>query len=148
MLLKKLQQDLIEALKNKEVLRVSVLRLILSALNYEKIDKQHELNEEEVINVILRDGKKHRESIDSFRNANREDLWKKEEDELKIIQTYLPKQLSKEEVKEEVVKTLATLSKEDKKNFGKAMNAVMANLKGKAEGGQVSQIVKELNELA
>lgn len=144
MLLAKLQSDLNVALKSKEILRVSVLRMILSALNYEKIEKQHDLNDEEIINVLAREAKKHRESIESFKKGNREDLWKKEELELLIIQTYLPfKQISREDLKGEINKIVSALNSEDKQNFGKVMSFVMPKLKGKADGAVISQIVKE-----
>lgn len=142
-LLAKLQSDLNFALKSKETLRLSVLRMILSALNYEQIEKQHELSDEEIITVLLRDAKKHRESIDSFKKANREDLWKKEELELAIIQIYLPAQMSADELKTQVGKIVSALSLEDKQNFGKVMSMVMVKLKGKADGAVISQMVKE-----
>lgn len=143
MLLAKLQADLNSALKSKETLRVSVLRMILSALNYENIEKQHKLNDEEIINVLLRDAKKHRESIESFKKGNREDLWKKEEEELAIIQTYLPQQMSADDLKVEVGKIISTLNSEEKQNFGKVMSSVMMVLKGKAEGNIIANAVKE-----
>ncbi len=143
MMLYKLQSDLKLALKAQDVLRVSVLRLILSALNYEQIEKQHDLNNEEIIAVLLRDAKKHRESIESFKKGNREDLWKKEEQELAIIQTYLPQQISHEDLKAEVNKIISALDSFDKQNFGKVMSLVMPKLKGKADGAVISQMVKE-----
>ena len=143
MLLQKLQSDLNIALKSKDALRLSVLRMILSALNYEQIEKQHDLNEEEIIAVLLRDAKKHRESIDSFKKANREDLWKKEELELAIIQTYLPAQMSAGDLKTEIGNIVSALSLEDKQNFGKVMSMVMVKLKGKADGALISGMVKE-----
>ncbi|MBI3385051.1 GatB/YqeY domain-containing protein [Candidatus Gottesmanbacteria bacterium] len=143
MLLNKLQADLKLALKAKDALRVSVLRMILSAINYEEIEKQHDLNDEEITAVLLRDAKKHRESIESFKKGNREDLWKKEEEELAIIQTYLPKQMSNADLKAEVGTIVASLTSEDKQNFGKVMAVVMSELKGKADGAVIVEMVKE-----
>ncbi len=142
-ILTKLQSDLRLALKASDALRVSVLRLILSALNYEQIEKQHDLSDEEITTVLLRDAKKHRESIESFKKGNREDLWKKEELELAIIQTYLPAQMSMDDLKVEVANIVSALSQEDKQNFGKVMGVVISKLKGKADGGIIAGVVRE-----
>ncbi len=143
MSLKQLQEDLNKALKNGEALKVSVLRLLLSALNYEKIDKQKELNEEEIINVIKYEAKKRRESIELYAKGKREDLVNKEKSELDILLTYLPKEMSEAEISEKVKNIIAALSPEEKQNFGQVMGKVMGELKGKADGGLIAKLVKE-----
>lgn len=102
MFLKNLQNDLNQALKNGEKLKVSVLRLLLSAINYEKIAKQHELSGTEITEVIRKEVKKRREAIELYQQGQREDLANKEKEEAEILNTYLPKQLSEEEVRESV----------------------------------------------
>lgn len=138
-----LHEDLNKALKNGESLKVSVLRLLLSALTYEKIDKQKELSEEEIINVIKYEAKKRRESIELYAKGKREDLVNKEKSELDILLTYLPKEMSEAEVGEKVKSIIAALPLEQKQNFGQVMGKVMGELKGKADGGLIAKLVKE-----
>lgn len=144
MLLQRLKSDLIISLKSGDAFAVSVLRMLISALNYEKIDKQHELTDEEILAVLVREVKKRREAVLLYRQGNREELAAKEEKEITIIAAYMPKQLSDAEIRSEVEKILSGISDADKLNFGRTMSTVMGVLKGKADGALISKTVKEI----
>ncbi|MBI3981217.1 GatB/YqeY domain-containing protein [Candidatus Microgenomates bacterium] len=144
MILSKLREDLNSALKKGESAKVSTLRLLLSALSYEKIAKQHDLSEDEIIAVLKREAKKRQESIELYRQGKREDLANKEEQEQILIRTYLPQDLSEEKIRERVLFLVNHLPQTEKKDFGKAMQAVMTELRGKADGGLISKVVKEV----
>ncbi len=144
MLKQKLQDDLKTALKSGDSLRVSVIRLVLSAISYEFINKQHDLSDEEILAVLSKEAKKRRESIMAYTQGNRMDLANKEEKELVILNTYLPQQMTGPEIKKEVESTVNSLPEAERKNFGKVMSAAMGKLKGKADGAVIAKIVKEL----
>lgn len=135
--------DLKEAMKAGAADKVSLLRMISSALKNKAIEKGKDavLSEEEVLQVVAREAKKRKESIEAFMAGGRPDLADKERAELVIIETYLPKQMSRDEVAVAVEKVLAGLV--DKSNTGLAMKAVMAELKGKADGKMISELVKQ-----
>lgn len=137
MLLAKLKSDLTEATKASDAVRRDTLRLLLSALNYKQIDLQHDLTDEEVMGVINNEAKKRRESMDVYSQNGRPELAEKEKVELIVLETYLPKQLSEEEIKQELVKV------ELPKDFGQAMKIVAPMFKGKADGKLVAKIVNE-----
>lgn len=158
----KISEDLKGALKEKRELEVSVLRLLQAAIvnrekekrakiakgrekiKEEELAKESQLTDEEVIEVISSEIKKRKEAILEFEKGGREDLVAKEKTELEVLQKYLPDQLSEEEIKklakEAVEKTGAT----EPKDMGKVMAELMPKVKGRAEGGLVSKIVKEL----
>lgn len=140
-LLIQLQEDMRTAMKSGEKDRLSVLRLVLSAISYVSIDSKDELSDEDVIKVLRTEAKKRKESIEAYTKAGREDSAKKEREELTIIESYLPALMSEEDVKVSVEKILSG-SKFD--SFGLAMNAVMQELKGKADGSLVSRYVKDI----
>ena len=137
-----IQSDLNNFLKARDEIAVSALRLLLSAIHNAQIAKGDKLTDEEVVSEIAKDAKRHRESIEHFRAANRDDLLKKETTELAVLEKYLPKQLSEEALAKIVDEEIKTLGAVDVKDMGKVMAAVMARVKGQAEGGLVSAIVK------
>jgi len=144
MLKQTVEQQIKEALKAGETLRLSTLRLLLSAINNEEIAKQKELSEEETVLVVQHQAKQRREAIEAYEKGGREELAAKERQELEILNKFLPQQLSEEEVKKNVLEIIAGLSDDDKKNFGKVMGTVMARLKGQTEGNLVGKVVKEV----
>lgn len=137
MLLVKLNQELAEATRNSDALRRDTLRLLLSALNYKKIDLQHDLSDEEIINVIGNEAKKRRESILAFESNGRPELAVSEKAELAILEAFLPKQLSRDEIVIEIEKM------DLPKDFGQAMKIVAPIFKGRADGKLVAAIVNE-----
>lgn len=141
--LKKLDQDLIQSLKEKNELKVSVIRLAKSAIKNAEISKKGKLEESEVIQILQKEAKKRRESITEFAKGSRQDLVDKEKAELDIVSAYLPEQLAEEEIRNIIKKTLSELQSEEKINPGKIMSKLMPQFKGKADGKLVSQIVQE-----
>jgi len=157
-----IRENLKEAVKNREELKSSVLRLLLSAifnkekekryklskekpeLSGEELEEESQLNDEEVIEVISSEVKKRKESILEFEKGKREDLVEKEKKELDILQKYLPEQLSEEELQKLAKEAIDKTGAKEIKDMGKVMQEVMPKVKGKADGTLVSKIVKEL----
>ncbi|KKS33033.1 MAG: hypothetical protein UU93_C0003G0041 [Candidatus Amesbacteria bacterium GW2011_GWA2_42_12] len=137
-MLNKVKSDLTTAMKAGDPLRLSVLRMLVSALGYKQIDLHRDLTDEEVISVVGNEAKKRREAVESYTKAGRADSAEKEGQELKILQAYLPTMMTEDEVKTELVKL------ELPKDFGQAMRIAAPIFKGKADGGVVAGIVKQL----
>lgn len=144
-LYQKISDDMKFAMKAGNPELLGTLRFIVSELRRAEIDKYPpsvggELSDEDVVNVLQKSVKQHKESIEMFEKGNRADLVEKEKKELEIVSSYLPKQMGKAEVREIVEKTISEIGVKD---FGKIMAAVMMQVRGKADGQTVSQIVKE-----
>ncbi len=140
MLKEKLSSDLKEAMKAGDAARRDVLRMLTSAIKNKEIEKRTELTDEQILDVISSEVKKRKESIIQFKAGNRNDLAEKEEAEIALLAVYLPEQLGEEELKKIVTETVAGLPD---KNVGNAMKAVMAKVKGKADGNLVGKLVKD-----
>ncbi len=141
----KLQEELKQSMLSKDELKTSVLRLLLSAINYYEIQKGgagYQASEEDVLSVIQSQIKQRKDSIEQFKNAGRQELADKETKELEILQTYLPEQISEEEIKKIVSEIISQTGASSIQDMGKVMGALMGRLKGKADAGLVSQIVK------
>jgi uncharacterized protein len=136
-----LQADLIAAMKAGDKLKVSVLRMVLSELNYKKINVQRELTEADVTDVIAHEIKKRREAIDSYTAGGRAEQAATEKQELDILAVYMPKMLSVEEIKAEIAKIKEIQGVGE---FGQVMKVVAPMFKGRADGAIVAKIVKEL----
>lgn len=138
-----LQQELVTALKQKDEIRLSVFRLLTSAIKNEEIKQKKRgagLADKEIYAIIARQIKQRRDSIEQFTKGGRTDLAEKEQKELNVLQTFLPEQMSEEEIRSiarEVVGSGAT-------GFGAVMGAVMQKVKGRADGGLVKKIVQEM----
>lgn len=142
----KLQEELKQSMLAKDALRTSVLRLLLSAVNYYEIQKGgagYQATDEDVLSVIQKEAKQRKDSIEQFKNAGRQDLVDKETQELEILQTYLPEQINEEEIKKLVIDAIKETGAQSVQDMGKIMGALMPKTKGKADGGLVSKIVKE-----
>jgi len=149
MLKEAIKNDLNKAIKEQNSLFSGTLRMLLAAISNKEKEKKYkegseELAEEEVLNIVVSEAKKRKEAIESFKNAQRLELAEKEESELKVLEKYLPEQLSEEELKNLVQEAINEVSCSDIKDMGKVMAVLMPKIKGKADGSQVSQIVKEL----
>jgi uncharacterized protein YqeY len=145
MLFNKLQADLKQAMLAKDAVRTGTLRLIISAAKYLAIEKKlTELKDADVTDVLRRQAKQRRDSIESFDNGNRPDLAEKERAELAIIESYLPKQLSPEELTALVKAAIAETGATSKAQTGQVMKAAMVKVAGRADGKQVNQIVMQL----
>ncbi|MFC4388487.1 GatB/YqeY domain-containing protein [Gracilibacillus marinus] len=137
-----LNQDMKQAMKDKDKLKLSVIRMVKASLQNEAIKlKQDTLSEEDELTVLARELKQRKDSLHEFKEAGREDLVSKLEDEVKILQAYMPEQLSDDELNQIVVQTIEEVQAESKKDMGKVMSALMPKVKGKAEGARVNQFV-------
>ncbi|HED07267.1 MAG TPA: GatB/YqeY domain-containing protein [Ignavibacteria bacterium] len=143
----KINADLKSAMKEGNKLKLQTIRSIrASIIEFEKSGSGKELNIEEELKLLTSAAKRRKDSIEQFRNAGREDLAEKEEQELLIIQTYLPKQLSVEELRIKINEIAEKIGANKKEDFSKLMPAVMKELKGMADGKIVREIVVEILE--
>ncbi len=140
----KIQEALKRALKGQQIVEVSTLRLLLSEIRYAEIAQQKPADDGKVLDVIAREVKRRRESIEAFKKGNRGDLVAQEEAELAVLMSYLPEQLSREEVIALARKAIDAVGAKSPSDKGKVMAQVMPQLKGKADGREVSEIVLEL----
>jgi uncharacterized protein len=139
----KINSDLKEAMKSGDKIRLQTVRSIRALiLEFEKSGSDKQLTSDEEVSMLTTASKKRKESIEQFRNAGREELAKQEEAELEIIMSYLPKQLSENEILAEVKSLASLLGVSSKEGFAKLMPAVMKELKGKADGKVVRSIVE------
>jgi len=145
-LLNRLTEELKESLRGGDQTRVSVIRLLKSAIKNREIEKMAPLTEDEIIDVIMSGVKQRRESIEQFQKGGREDLVRKEEKELEILQSFLPPPLSEEDLKREIKSVIEEVGASSPRDIGKVMKALMPRIKGRAEGARVSSLVKELME--
>ncbi|HKB87466.1 MAG TPA: GatB/YqeY domain-containing protein [Ignavibacteriaceae bacterium] len=143
-LTERINQDLKNSMKAGDKLRTETIRSIRALiLEFEKSGSGKELNSEEELKLLTGAAKKRKDSIEQFRNAGREDLAVKEENELEILQSYLPKQLSPDEIKNEIERIAKEINAVSKDDFPKLMPAAMKELKGKADGKEVRAMVEE-----
>lgn len=146
MLKQQIQEDLKSAMLAKDEAKTSTLRMIKSALQYYEIQKGgagYEATDEDVLETIAKEAKKRQESIEMYKSGNRHDLVDKETKELEVLRSYLPKQMSEEEIKNLVQEAIAQTGATGMQDMGKVMGVLMSKVKGKADGGLVSKIVKE-----
>jgi uncharacterized protein YqeY len=142
-LLDRLNQDMKQAMKDKDSLKLSTIRMLRSAIKNKEIDKRRALTDAEVEEVILSEVKKRNDSVTEYEKAGRQDLADKEKAEIEVLKAYLPEQLSEDEVRalvEEVIRETGASSKAD---MGKVMGVLMPKVKGRADGRLVNRLVTE-----
>ena len=139
----KIDSDLVDAIKNKDELKSSVLRMVKASIKNKEIALGKELDDLGGMEIIAKEIKQRKDSIEQFKVGNRSDLAEKEEKEITIISGYLPKQLSEEGVRKIIVEAIFKTNASSTQDMGKVMGMVMPQLKGKADGTLVSKIVKE-----
>lgn len=140
----RLNQDMKQAMKNKDKVKLGVIRMVKASMQNEAIKLQKDtLSEEEELTVLARELKQRKDSLHEFKEAGREDLVSKLEDEIKIVQSYMPEQLSDEALEQIVVQTIREVQAKSKKDMGKVMSAVMPKVKGQADGARVNQLVQQ-----
>jgi len=144
-ILSRIQNDMTAAMKSKDASTLSTLRMLKTALMEAKTRKPKDasLTGDEEIEVLQRYAKKRREAIEEFRKVGREDLVANEEAEIQVTALYLPQGLSEDEVRALVAAAVASTGAASPKDMGKVIGAVMAQAKGRVEGGTVSRLVKE-----
>lgn len=142
----KLQEELKQSMLAKNELKTSVLRMLISAINYYEIQKGgagYSATAEDVLSMIGSQVKQRRDSIEEYNKANRPELAQKEQQELEILQTYMPEQMSEEEVKKIVEEAVSQNGASTIQDMGKVMGILMPKVKGKADGSLVSNLVKQ-----
>ncbi len=139
-----LQADLKDALRQNDRLRRSVLRLSLAALHNAEISAGQELDEAAAVGVLAKQAKQRKESIEEFRRGNRQDLVEKEEAELAVLSAYLPQQASREEIAEAARQVIQETGASEPRDLGKVMPVLMEQLRGRADGREVNEVVREL----
>ena len=141
---KRITEDMKLAMRSGDTLKLDTLRMLLSAVKYAEGAKLAPLDEGEILGVISKDVKRHQESIDAFKLGNRPDLVSKEEAEQKILQSYLPKQLSRDEVVAAAKEVIGVVGAKGPGDKGRVMQQLMPNLKGKADGKAINDVVTQL----
>ncbi|GAW68663.1 aspartyl-tRNA amidotransferase subunit B [Geoanaerobacter pelophilus] len=139
----RLNADLKEAMKSRDALRISTIRMLLSSVKNRAIELRRDLSDAEVTETIVTLCKQRRESIRLFKEAGRQELVDKEEAELELLTGYLPQQLTREELVSLVEKVIAETSATSGKDMGKVMKAIQPLVSGRADGKLVSEVVKE-----
>lgn len=138
-----LQQDLKTAMKEKDVLKKNVITMVRAAILQIEKDKKVELDDEGIIDVIAKGVKQRRDSIPEYEKGGRMDLVETIQKEIEILLTYLPKQLSEEEVTNIITATIQEVGAVDLKDLGKVMSAIKPKIKGVADGKLVNSIVRQ-----
>ena len=145
-----INQEIAKALKKQDKLRVSVLRMLSSALNYKKIERQHDLSEEDEIAVVKAEAKKRKDVIEIYKKLQNsktpdskiEENIIREEGELKILREYLPEEMSDEEISKLVESAITETGAKTISEMGRVIGVVMGKAKGNADGARVSALVK------
>ena len=139
-----LKDDLKIAMRAKDSFKRDVIRFLMSAIKQVEVDERRELSDEDILKLIQKSVKQREDSIAQFKKAKRDDLANKEENEAKILQAYLPAQLSDEELKLLVSEAIKKSGATSMKDIGKVMGIAIKDSKGQADGKRINQFVKEL----
>jgi uncharacterized protein YqeY len=139
----RLDADLKAAMKDKDALKLSTVRMLKSAIKYREIEVMKTLDDAGIQPVIASEIKRRRDSVEQYRQGGREDLAVKEESEIAVLQSYLPAQLSPEELAKVVDGAIARVGAQGPKDMGKVMKELLPEVQGKAEGKAVSELVKQ-----
>lgn len=143
-LAQKIRTDLEQAIRQTDKVRCSALRLVLAGIKNAEIAQQKTLDDSGILGVIEKEAKQRRESIEAFEQGNRQDLVAQEKAELAILLEYLPEQMSREEIVAAAHKVVNELGATGPRDKGKVMSQLMPQLKGRAQGQEVSDVVSEL----
>ncbi|OGO18424.1 MAG: aspartyl-tRNA amidotransferase [Chloroflexi bacterium RBG_16_50_11] len=141
---KRMTEELKQAMKSGDTVKRDTLRMLISSVKNAEIAKLAALTDADVLGVISREVKRHQESIDAFKKGNRADLVSKEEAEMAILQSYLPKQMSPDEIRTAAKEVIAAVGATGPGDKGKVMQQLMPRLKGKADGKEINDAVTEL----
>jgi hypothetical protein len=139
----KLDEDLKSAMRAKDSLRMNTVRALKSAVKYREIELMKPLDDAGILGVMATEIKRRRDSVEQYRAGNRADLADKEEAEIKILQEFLPQQLTPAEVEAKVVEAIAKVGAQGPKDMGAVMKALLPDVQGRADGKVVSELVKQ-----
>lgn len=140
----RLYEDLKKAMKTKDEIRTRTLRLIISSIKTLEVEKMTEATDDDVFRVLSKECRKRVEAIEAYKKGGREDLANEEQRELEIIKSYMPKQLSEEELKEIVKNVVEETGSSSIKDLGRVMKVLMPRVKGRADGKTVNNIVRQI----
>ena len=139
----KLLSDMKEAMKSKDSLKLGTVRSVISAIKNQEIDLRKDLDEEEILVIVSREVKKRKEAANLYEKGKRPELKDKEIQEMKILQTYLPEQVSEEDLRERIQEVIAETGAESMKDFGKIMKTLVPEFKGKADNALIKELTNE-----
>ncbi|BAF70098.1 GatB/YqeY domain-containing protein [Nitratiruptor sp. SB155-2] len=139
-----LQNDLKEAMKSKDTFKRDTIRFLMSAIKQVEVDTRKELSDEDIIKIIQKSVKQREEAASQYKEGGREDLYEKEMKEADILKSYLPKQLSDEELETELKKIIEEVGASSMKDMGKIMGVATKKLAGRADGKRINQMVKKI----
>jgi uncharacterized protein YqeY len=142
--LEQVSKELLDAMKSKDAVRTSTLRMLVSAIRYKEVEKKKALAEGDVLDVIQAEAKRRKESMEEYVKAGRADLASKEEAELNVLKVYLPQQLSETELKGLIQAAIQSSGAKSPQDMGKVMSALMPQIKGRADGKAAQQLVQQL----
>ena len=140
----KLTDDLKQAMKDGDKVRRSVIRLVLAAVKNAEIARQATLEDGDILGIIAKEVRQHQESIEAFKEGNRQELVAQEEAEMAVLKGYLPKQMTRDEIIAAARKVIEEVGAQDPRAKGKVMPKLIAQLKGKADGREINTVVTEL----
>jgi uncharacterized protein YqeY len=140
----KLTDDLKQAMKAGDTVKRSVIRLVMAAIKNAEIAKQKALEDGDILGIIAKEIRQRKESIEAFKEGNRPELASNEEAEMAILEAYMPAQMSRDEIIAEARKVIGEVGAESIRDKGKVMPQLIANLKGKADGREINEVVTEL----
>ncbi|AMM93917.1 hypothetical protein UP17_16730 [Peribacillus simplex] len=141
-LLERLNNDMKQAMKNKEKDKLSVIRMLKASIQNEALKQRQDLTDDEELTVLSRELKQRKDSLQEFENAGRSDLVDKVRTELVYVEAYMPEQLSEEEISKIVKQTIEEVNATSKADMGRVMGALMPKVKGKADGSLVNKLVQ------
>lgn len=143
-LAERLNEDMKQAMKAGEKFRLSTIRMVRASIKNQEIELRRPLSDDEALQIVSRDLKQRRDSLQDFERAGREDLVEQMKGEIEIISQYLPEQLNEEEIKAIVMQTIQETGASSKADMGKLMGALMPKVKGRADGKLVNQLVQQV----
>ena len=139
----KLLSEMREAMKSKDSLKLETIRSVIAAVKNQEIDLRKDLDEEEVLAIISREVKKRKEAASLYEKGKRPELEDKEVQEMKILQTYLPEQVSEEDLRQRIQEVIEETGAEGMKDFGKIMKTLVPEFKGKADNALIKELASE-----
>ena len=139
----KLRSNMKEAMKSKDSVKLGTVRSVISAVKNQEIDLKKELSEEEILTIVSREVKKRKEAAVLYEKGNRPELKDKEIQEMKILQTYLPEQVSEKDLRRRIQEVIDETGAEGMKDFGKIMKTLVPEFKGKADNSLIKELANE-----
>ncbi len=140
----RLTNDLKQALKGGDKVRRSVIRLVMAAIQNTEIARRATLDDTDILGIIAKEARQRQESVEAFKQGNRQDLVAQEEAELAILQEYLPQQMTRDEIIAEARRIIGEVGAQGSGDKGKVMPKLIAQLKGRADGREINEVVTEL----